>query len=337
MKLIGKSVSKVRIPPNSQRYVENENRLNAVNALDSNFSTFQINSMQINDIIKLQNQDGFCQQIKEKLRNNWHFSRRSPEFFVKNDLLLCYRNKRNRHDSRAKSVVPKSMGLYLTVKNYIALCHSCIPRRGFSKTVKAPIQKIPIAEYPFQKCAFDAVGPFVTSSCRNKYLIVISDYFTRYAEAYPVENIQSSSVACVLIDFISRHGIMQTLYSDRGSNFLSAAMNEVYEKLGISKQHTLVYNPEGNGLVERLNKTLIDTLSHLVSEKQEDWCQHVPLALMAFRMHITVQSRKRRLFSFMVEICKCLMIVYFVIRLGRTLIRLLSQLNWLIGFSLLSP
>ncbi|GIY89544.1 reverse transcriptase, partial [Caerostris extrusa] len=33
------------------------------------------------------------------------------------------------------------------------------------------------------------------------------------------------------------------------------------------------------GLVERLNKTLIDTLSHLVSEKQEDWCQHVPLAL----------------------------------------------------------
>ncbi|GIX98892.1 hypothetical protein CDAR_379741 [Caerostris darwini] len=59
---------------------ENENRLNAVNALDSNFSTFQINSMQINDIIKLQNQDGFCQQIKEKLRNNWHFSRRSPAF-----------------------------------------------------------------------------------------------------------------------------------------------------------------------------------------------------------------------------------------------------------------
>ncbi|GIY06131.1 endonuclease [Caerostris extrusa] len=85
---------------------------------------------------------------------------------------------------------------------------------------------------------------------------------------------------------------MQTLYSDRGSNFLSAAMNEVYEKLGISKQHTLAYNPQGNGLVERLNKTLIDTLSHLVSEKQEDWCQHVPLALMAFRSahHRSIQE-----------------------------------------------
>ncbi|GIY04446.1 transposon Tf2-6 polyprotein [Caerostris darwini] len=120
---------------------------------------------------------------------------------------------------------------------------------------------------------------------------------------------------------------MHTFYSDRRSNFLSAAMNEVYEKLDISKQKTLTYNPQGNGLAERLNTTLIDTLSHLVSEKQEDWCQHVPLDLMAFRNahHSSIQKkRKRLLFSFMVEICKCLMILYLVIRLGRTLIRLLS-------------
>ncbi|GIY12149.1 hypothetical protein CDAR_619541 [Caerostris darwini] len=190
-------------------------------------------------------------------------------------LQFCHDNNSVAHPGLARTLKRIEQnyfwqGLYLNVKNYIASCHSCIQRRGFSKTVKAPIQKIPIAEYPpFQKCAFDAVGPFVTSSCGNKYLIVISDYFTRYAEAYPVENIQSSSVARVLIDFISRHGIMQTLYSDRGSNFISAAMNEVYEKLGISKQQTLAYNPQGNGLVERLNKTLIDTLSHLVSENKK--------------------------------------------------------------------
>ncbi|GIY59780.1 hypothetical protein CDAR_62271 [Caerostris darwini] len=49
-------------------------------------------------------------------------------------------------------------------------------------------------------------------------------------------------------------------------------MNEVYEKLGISKQQTLSYNPQGNGQVERLSKTLIDDLNHLVWEKQEDYC-----------------------------------------------------------------
>ncbi|GBM98845.1 hypothetical protein AVEN_67112-1 [Araneus ventricosus] len=111
----------------------------------------------------------------------------------------------------------------------------------------------------------------------------MSDYFTRYAETYALPNLKRSNVARVLIDFISRHGIMQVLYSDRGSNFLSQAMQEVYNKLGISKQQTLSYSPQGNGLVERLNKTLIDSLSHLVSETQEDWCEHLPFALMAFR------------------------------------------------------
>ncbi|GBN31098.1 Retrovirus-related Pol polyprotein from transposon 17.6, partial [Araneus ventricosus] len=232
------------------------------------------------------------------------------------DLLLCHTNTKNRHSHVAKLVVPQTLvpqilnlahdndacahpgltrtlkrikqnyfwhKLYSQVKRYIGSCHSCIQRRGFHKNFKAPIQKIPTADYPFQKVAFDAIGPLVTSKHGNKWIIVMSDYFTRYAEAYALPNIQSSNVARVLIDFISRHGIMQVLYSDRGSNFLSQAMQEVYNKLGISKQQTLSYSPQGNGLVERLNKTLIDSLSHLVSETQEDWCEHLPFALMAFR------------------------------------------------------
>ncbi|GBN93433.1 hypothetical protein AVEN_161970-1 [Araneus ventricosus] len=69
-------------------------------------------------------------------------------------------------------------------------------------------------------------------------------------------------------------------------------MMDVYAKLGISKHHTLAFNPQGNGLVERLNKTLVDSLSHLVSVKQEDWCQHVPLALIAYRSayHRSIQE-----------------------------------------------
>ncbi|GBO39742.1 Transposon Tf2-9 polyprotein [Araneus ventricosus] len=174
-------------------------------------------------------------------------------------------------------------GQFRQVKNYIASCHECIKRRGYAKNIKAPIQRIPTADFPFQKCAFDAVGPLVTSNHGNKWIIVISDYFTRYAEAYPVKNIQSSTVAHILMEFISRHGLMQVLYSDRGSNFISEAMNEIYKKLGIQKLTTLAYSPQSNGLVERLNKTLIDSLSHLVSVTQEDWCEHVPLALMAYR------------------------------------------------------
>ncbi|GBO01669.1 Retrovirus-related Pol polyprotein from transposon 297, partial [Araneus ventricosus] len=315
-------LSRARYPNEDSVSITN---IHEVHALNSNCTEFNLSSFPIEELIAKQNSDSYCNNIKSKLESNFQFSPKSPKFFLKNDLLLYYRENTGRHDSKAKLVVPQSLvqnvlqlchdnnsvahsglsrtlkrvkvnyfwhGLYHTVKQYIASCHSCIQRRGFAKTSKAPVQRIPTTDFPFQKCAFDAVGPLVTSTFGNKFIIVISDYFTRYAEAYPVPNIQSSTVARVLLDFISRHGIMETLYSDRGSNFLSEAMMEVYQRLGISKRHTLSFNPQGNGLVERLNKTLIDTLSHLVSETQEDWCQHLPLALMAFRnaYHRTVEE-----------------------------------------------
>ncbi|GBM44171.1 Retrovirus-related Pol polyprotein from transposon 412 [Araneus ventricosus] len=248
-----------------------------VNTLDLEANIFSVNEIPNSEIIEKQNGDAYCCNIKDKLDSNFVFSPHSPKFFLKNNVLLCYTNSKDRHGSKTK------LGLYAQVIRYVASCHSCIQRRGFAKNVNAPVQSIPTADYPFQKVAFDAIGPLVTSKNGNEWIIVISDYFTRYPEAYALPNIQSHNVAKVLIDFISRHCVIQTLYSDRGSNFHSNAMQEVYTKLGISKQQTLAYNPRGNGMLERLNKTLIDTLTHLVSVQKADWCENLPFALMAYR------------------------------------------------------
>ncbi|GIZ03943.1 reverse transcriptase [Caerostris extrusa] len=132
-----------------------------------------------------------------------------------------------------------------------------------------------------------------------------------YPEAGSVSNIQSSTVAQVLIDFISRHGVMQTLCSGCGSNFMYAAMNEVYNIIGISKLQTLAYDPQADVVVERLNKTLIEALSDFISVKQADWSQHILLALNAFRNSIIILFKKLLpSFLCMVEIFKGLIILF---------------------------
>ncbi|GBM88478.1 Transposon Tf2-6 polyprotein, partial [Araneus ventricosus] len=284
--------------------------------IEAEFSAAELHSISITELIKNQEEDKFCKNIKSKLQSGHVFAGKTPKYFYRDNLLLCYRENSDRHSNKAKLVVPRTMihqvlkvchdsksvahagfgrtlrhvrerfwwcRFYRDVKKYVASCHECISRRGFSKNQKAPVQRIPTANFPFEKVGIDAVGPFVTSSEGNKHLIVMTDYFSKYAEAYPVKNIQSETVCKVLMDFISRHGIMRVLYSDRGSNFISAAMQEVYELLGISKKECLSYSPQGNGAVERLNKTLVEALSHLVSFNQTDWCQQIPLALMAYR------------------------------------------------------
>lgn len=294
--------------------------INYINSENNNLEAFKLVNLSQTDLIIEQKGDPQCKKIVRKLNTNVPFSPSSPKFFLNDGLLLC-----SGDSSFPKLVVPKTLiqlvleqchdnntvahpglsrtlhrvkqnffwyNMYKNVKNYVASCPSCIQRKGFTAPSKAPLQKIPTASRPFQKCSIDAVGPLVTSRNGNKWLLVITDYFSRYPEAYPVPDIQSSTVAKVLIDFISRHGLMEIFYSDRGTNFISEAMQQVYNTLGIRKQHTVSYNPQGNGVVERLNKTLIDSLSLLVSENQTDWCERVPLALMAFRTayHRTIKQ-----------------------------------------------
>lgn len=45
----------------------------------------------------------------------------------------------------------------------------------------------------------------------------------------------------------------------------------------------MAYHPQTDGLVERLNSTLCQTLSMFVSKNQKDWDIFTPAALFAFR------------------------------------------------------
>jgi hypothetical protein len=59
---------------------------------------------------------------------------------------------------------------------------------------------------PMERVAMDLLGPLPESRRGNTYLLVASDYFTRWVEAYPLPNSEAITVAQVFIEeFISRY------------------------------------------------------------------------------------------------------------------------------------
>ena len=79
----------------------------------------------------------------------------------------------------------------------------------------APLELI-IASHPLQCVATDIVGPFPESG--NSYILVVSDYFTRYTEAYPLPTQEATAVANKLVDeFFLRYFPPDRLHSDQGS------------------------------------------------------------------------------------------------------------------------
>ena len=81
-----------------------------------------------------------------------------------------------------------------------------------------------------------------------------------------------------------RRGAPRVLLSDRGSNFLSSLFREVCFLLNTEKIFTSACRLQTNGLAERSNGTLAQSLSMYVSSNQKDWDEHLNSILFAYRV-----------------------------------------------------
>jgi transposase InsO family protein len=103
-------------------------------------------------------------------------------------------------------------------------------------------------------------------------ILVVTDQFSRYAQAFPTKNQTAQTTAKVLFEnFIVHYGFPKRLHSDQGRNFESATIKSLCELAGVKKSRTTPYHPMGNGQCERFNRTLLSMLGTLSSEQKADW------------------------------------------------------------------
>ena len=169
------------------------------------------------------------------------------------------------------------------VEKWVKECQACQRRNSPPQKVRAPLGTIQ-AEYPFQKLSWDIMGPLPASSKGYKYILVVTDLFTKWVEAFPLRSTESTTLATVLVDEIAcRYGVPRSIHSDQGANLTSAVIQHLCLLLGMQRTQTSAYHPQGNGQVERFNRTLEAMLAKVVQANQRDWDAHLPKVLFAYR------------------------------------------------------
>ena len=169
------------------------------------------------------------------------------------------------------------------IRLHIRMCHQCNRHKDPVNKPKAKMRNY-TAGYPMDRIGIDVMGPLPLSKEKNKYILVIGDYFTRWMEAYPLPSQQAEPVAQkVVIEFFSRFGTSLEMHSDQGRNFESQLFKEVLKLLQIKKTRTTAYRPSSNGLIERFNGTLGRMIKKFVSQHKQDWDQHLQLLVAAYR------------------------------------------------------
>ena len=83
------------------------------------------------------------------------------------------------------------------------------------------------ADKPLQRNYIDLLGPFPHSVTGNRYILVITEYLTRWCEAAAIPDITASTIASTLLQkLIFSHGCLRQLLSDQGAQFKAEVMAE---------------------------------------------------------------------------------------------------------------
>ena len=136
------------------------------------------------------------------------------------------------------------------------------------------------------------MGPLQETRRGNKYIVVISDYFTKWTEAYAAPDKSSLTVAEILVEeFIFRYGIPLQLHSDQGPEFESNLIRDICRLLRIHKTRTTVYHPQSDGLVERANRTVKQQLGMMVNDARDNWDEMLAAMMFAYRSSVNATTK----------------------------------------------
>lgn len=138
---------------------------------------------------------------------------------------------------------------------------------------------------PWQILAVDLCGPLPLTARGNTQILVIADHFTRWYDALPVPDGTAPTIAKILDERLFCYfGVPEVIHSDQGRQFESLLFQECCALWGCQKTRTAPYHPQGNSVVERLNRTLGNSLRALLLEHQTaDWDEVLPQIMRTLR------------------------------------------------------
>ena len=191
----------------------------------------------------------------------------------------------------AEKVLEKARSLFYwpqmkkKIELYIQQCDLCAARK-LKKRKHAYLGGNQLGE-PMERISLDILGPLPVTDKGNKFVLVITDLYSKWTEAFGVPDQEAKTIANVFLnEFVCRFGTPLQILSDQGRNFESQLFQELCKLLKIDKIRTSPLHPQSNGVVERFNRTLGNMLAMFCENQQRSWDEHLPKVMMAYRSAI---------------------------------------------------
>jgi hypothetical protein len=142
-----------------------------------------------------------------------------------------------------------------------------------------------VKSWPFRGWGLDFISDiYPRSSKGHRFILVATDYFTKWTEAVLLRNMTHREVISFVQEhIIYRFGVPQTLTTDQGPSFMSHQLREFTKSMKIKLLNSSPYYAQANGQAESSNKVLIKIIKKRIKDNPRRWHEKLSEALWAHR------------------------------------------------------
>uniref|UniRef100_A0A8C3H4H1 Gypsy retrotransposon integrase-like protein 1 n=3 Tax=Corvus TaxID=30420 RepID=A0A8C3H4H1_CORMO len=141
----------------------------------------------------------------------------------KNVLEKCHKNAAGTHHGISRTLTLVESNYYWTsvtndVKQWVYACQHCQVAKNTTTTVPKthPIK----AEDPWTAVTIDLMGPFNVTNRSHKYIIIMTDLFTRWTVILPLHDTSAAEIAKAIINVFFLYGPPQKMPFDQGKELV---------------------------------------------------------------------------------------------------------------------
>ncbi|CAL2259744.1 unnamed protein product [Prunus armeniaca] len=129
-----------------------------------------------------------------------------------------------------------------------------------------------IKAWPFKGWAMDVIGQIHPKSSKgHKYILVATDFFTKWVEAILLKQVtQVEVIEFIEKNIIHRFGLPESIMTDRGTALMGEAIQATARNWAIRMVQSTSYNPQSNGQAEASNKVIKGILKKMVDKNPNE-------------------------------------------------------------------
>ena len=127
-------------------------------------------------------------------------------------------------------------------------------------------------QYIFQRLRIDFVGRLTKTLDRNKFILVMTEYYTRWPIAIAISLATAKTTVKVIYRKVFyRFGSPAEILSDRKYHFAKKTIQNLCKIVKVIYKFSTHYHPQTNALVVSFNCTLVQTLRKLTLQQLTKW------------------------------------------------------------------